>query len=367
MDIFEATTKFESWLARQACTVADDLEVKHGLMVESLGHFFRATYFRWSQAWPSVCAPVARVPRVAAAGDLHVDSFGTWRDEDARLVWGVHDLGELWRLPFTQDLVRLAASVRLAIEAGEVLLEPEIALAVLLDGYRAALERGGEPFVLAERHEHLAALVHERVRNAGRFWRAVEGAVLIPRSDVPEVPRKALVRALPRDAVIVGFGHRLGAIGSLGRHSYVVWGIWKGSLVGREACLAAPPTWAWTSKAAHPWTETLAAVRSGPARADDPSMSATPDGWVVRRIAPDCARIELASLPSGRHDARLLGAMGFETANLHMASRPGAELLAALDALPVHWLRECVDAMNEGMRHDWAQWCRQFRKSAPPA
>ena len=95
-------------------------------------------------------------------------------------------------------------------------------------------------------------------------------------------------------------------------------------------------------------------------------MTATPDGWVVRRIAPDCARIELASLPSGRHDARLPAAMGFETANLHLATRSASELLAALDGLPHHWLRECVDAMDEGMRRDWTQWCRQHRESAPP-
>ena len=43
--------------------------------------------------------------------------------------------------------------------------------------------------------------------------------------------------------------------------------------------------------------------------------------WIVRRLAPDCSRIELASLPTERDEARLLHAMGWETANIHLGSR----------------------------------------------
>jgi hypothetical protein len=44
--------------------------------------------------------PVRRAPENAGApvvtgvGDLHVENFGTWRDADARLVWGVNDFDE---------------------------------------------------------------------------------------------------------------------------------------------------------------------------------------------------------------------------------------------------------------------------------
>lgn len=363
VDIVESTAKYESWLARHTALVPDDLEVKHDSMRESVAHFFRATYHRWCQVWPTACATAAKAPRVVAVGDLHVDAFGVWRDSEARLVWGVYELGEAGRLPFTHDLIRLGVSVKLAIDGGEISLEPENALAVLLDGYRAALESGGDPLVLGERQEHLAALVHERTRAAGRFWRAVEGAVLVARADVPAAPRAALHRALPRDTQIIGFGHRLGAVGNLGRPSFVVWGSWRGSLVGREASLVAPPTAAWTTRNTRPVAELVGTLRSAPARADDPSIVVAPDGWLVRRVAPDCARLDLASLPSGRHDARLLGAMAFEAANLHMATRSGAELLVALDALPPHWLRECVTVMEESIRGDWVAWCGSRRNS----
>ena len=92
MDIVEATNKYESWLSRHVDVVSDDVEVKHASMRESLGHFFRATYPRWCELWPDRCAAVATLPSVVAAGDLHVDAFGVWRDDDHRLVWGINDL-----------------------------------------------------------------------------------------------------------------------------------------------------------------------------------------------------------------------------------------------------------------------------------
>ena len=39
--------------------------------------------------------------------------------------------------------------------------------------------------------------------------------------------------------------------------------------------------------------------------------------WIVRRLAPDCSRVELAALPKDRDEQKLLHAMGRETANIH--------------------------------------------------
>ena len=39
--------------------------------------------------------------------------------------------------------------------------------------------------------------------------------------------------------------------------------------------------------------------------------------WIVRRLAPDCSRVELAALPKDRDEQKLLHAMGQETANVH--------------------------------------------------
>ena len=58
----------------------------------------------------------AFAPQVLAVGDLHTENFGTWRDGEGRLVWGINDFDEVAVMPYTLDLVRLAASARMAIE-----------------------------------------------------------------------------------------------------------------------------------------------------------------------------------------------------------------------------------------------------------
>ena len=50
---------------------------------------------------------------VLAIGDLHLENFGTWRDAEGRLVWGINDFDEAWALPYTNDLIRLATSARM--------------------------------------------------------------------------------------------------------------------------------------------------------------------------------------------------------------------------------------------------------------
>ena len=37
--------------------------------------FFRATFYRWAQLYPEVCADCADAPEVLAVGDLHVENF----------------------------------------------------------------------------------------------------------------------------------------------------------------------------------------------------------------------------------------------------------------------------------------------------
>ena len=117
MNIFDATRSYESWLARHTAVVRKDLRLKHERLAESPFVFLRGTFYRWIQQWPAVCAKVADAPLVLSVGDLHIENFGTWRDVEGRLVWGVNDLDEACALPYTHDLVRLATSAVLAIES----------------------------------------------------------------------------------------------------------------------------------------------------------------------------------------------------------------------------------------------------------
>src|ERR1700730_9845992 len=139
MNIFKATADFEHWLAGQLPIIRQDLALKHAHMAEAAFPFFRATFYRWLQLWPEVCGEVTRAPRVLGVGDLHIENFGTWRDEEGRLIWGVNDLDEAWPAAYTLDLVRLTASAYLAIWGEHLGLSRRAASDAIEEGYRDAL------------------------------------------------------------------------------------------------------------------------------------------------------------------------------------------------------------------------------------
>ena len=91
MKIKKATKRYEAWLAERLTLVQADLALKHTRMSEAPFPFLRATFYRWAQLWSESGLDVVKSPRVLAVGDLHVENFGTWRDAEGRLVWGVND------------------------------------------------------------------------------------------------------------------------------------------------------------------------------------------------------------------------------------------------------------------------------------
>src|ERR1700704_5806723 len=136
MNVVKATRQFEAWLGNLTPLVKKDLRLKHEAMKSTAFRFFRATYYRWAQIWPKVCPDLAKSPQVLAVGDLHVENFGTWRDIEGRLIWGVNDFDEAHPLPYTADLVRLAASASLAIKYDHLTIGRGEACDCILDGYR---------------------------------------------------------------------------------------------------------------------------------------------------------------------------------------------------------------------------------------
>src|SRR5678815_4397261 len=96
--------------------------------------FLRGTYYAWARQLPAALPELMGAPRVTAIGDLHLENFGTWRDAEGRLAWGINDFDEASVLPYTNDLVRLATSVGLARDA-EVLKTPaDVLIEAILDG-----------------------------------------------------------------------------------------------------------------------------------------------------------------------------------------------------------------------------------------
>ncbi len=352
-----ATAAYEGWLARHLTLVPADLRRKHELMAQAPFAFLRATYYRWAeQRRVAGWRPPGDV-EVLAVGDLHVENFGTWRDAEGRLVWGINDFDEATWLAPAHDLVRLAASARLAVQAAHLELPPHEIERALIAGYRDATGKGGAALVLDGDWPELHALATHRLRDPLPFWRRLES---LPawRGGLPRGAARALEALRPAATEAGRLAHRVAGLGSLGRQRFVALLRSAGGRAAREAKALAPSADAWADgrkSRAILYSEILErAVRDA-----DPFV-AVRRRWIVRRLAPDCSRIELTELPAERDEERLLYAMGWETANVHLGTAGRRKLL---EAVPRHaaWLREAAEAMLETTLTDHRRWRRSPR------
>src|SRR5258705_5029154 len=166
--------QYEAWLAKQTVVIAKDLRKKKELMVKDAFRFFRGSFYRWVQLWPQMGAELNDAPAIRCVGDVHLENFGTWRDTEGRLVWGINDFDEAHRLPYVFDLVRLIASIILARQANILTVEPVVACEQILSGYRKSFKDGGKPLVLAEDHPELREMALKSLSNPVTFWQKVE-------------------------------------------------------------------------------------------------------------------------------------------------------------------------------------------------
>jgi hypothetical protein len=352
--IQESTHGYETWLAGEMPLVQEDLALKHQRMREGVFSFLRATYYRWAQRWPEVCGDLLRAPEVLAVGDLHVENFGTWRDAEGRLVWGINDFDEATPLPYTQDLVRLATSAHVAIAESKMALGTGEADEAILDGYRAALEHGGRPFVLAEHASALRNMAVARLRDPAAFWRRLD-ALPDFTGQVSSGAVKALSQNLPVPDLPRRLVHRVAGLGSLGRERFVAIAEWQGGKIAREAKALAPSAAAWAHGATGETKILYLSILERSLRCADPWVHVK-RRWIVRRLAPDCSRIELAELGAEREEVRLLQAMGWETANIHLGSRSAHALLVDLAVREEGWLHRAAKHMLQEVEADWQAW-----------
>jgi len=361
VDIREATSSYERWLMHRVPVLRGDLDLKHRLMAGNVFSFLRATFYRWSQQWPDVCADISAAPRVLSVGDLHVENFGTWRDAEGRLIWGVNDFDEVATLPYTQDLVRLAASAILAVEESRLTLSARSACESITEGYTESLRAGGGAAVLAERYRWLRDLAVARLKDQRPYWGNMRALRTVSGRAEPKV-RRLLEAALPERGLAPRFVHRQAGLGSLGRVRTVALADWQGGMVAREAKPLAPSAWLWArnprvQRGLHYLTLIRRAVR-----VPDPCLEVHGQ-WLIRRLAPDCSRIALASLPRGHDEGRLLWMMGWETANMHLGTPAERRaILADLGRRKNAWLVKAAQRMCEGVARDFRKWAKATRE-----
>jgi uncharacterized protein (DUF2252 family) len=119
MDAAAVTDAYESRVAGLVPLDRRDLKYKHRKMADRSDPFpfLRAAYYLWARRWAGHAGDLAEAPAAPAVGDRRLENYGAWRDAGGRLCWGVNDFDEADRLPYTNDLVRLAVSVRLSRRA----------------------------------------------------------------------------------------------------------------------------------------------------------------------------------------------------------------------------------------------------------
>jgi hypothetical protein len=363
MNIFKATADFEHWLAGQLPIIRQDLALKHQHMAESAFPFFRATFYRWLQLWTEICPHLAKAPPLLGVGDLHIENFGTWRDEEGRLIWGVNDLDEAWPAPYALDLVRLTTSVYVAIEEEHLCVTKRVAAEAIEEGYRDSLTAGGKAFVLAEDHRWLRLLALGKLRDPVQFWDKLKH--LPPyTAKPPEDVRKLLEQSLPSADQEYLLKRRIAGLGSLGHPRILALSRWRGAFIAREAKAIRPSAWVWAKKTASAELYCDKLMQRS-IRVPDPCVRFH-GRWVVRRLAPDCSRIELASLSKDRDEARLLYSMGWETANMHFSTPQAiAKVKHDLSVRRGRWLHKAAKSMLAATMKDWNKWRRDWKRSAP--
>lgn len=355
MGMIRATREFERWLGQHTRLVFSQLNDKHNKIAESPFIFLRGTIYRWAQLWVAVCPDLLHSPRVLSAGDVHVESFGTWRDVAGRLVWGIDDFDEAFQLPYTQDLVRLATSAHLAIAGEHLKLNWKDACDAILEGYTECLRSEGKPFVLEEDHHWLRAIAQNRLDDPRPFWKKL---IESPsgRGRVEQAARHALQALLPEPHLAYRVAMRTAGVGSLGHRRFVALADWRGGKLALEAKAVVPSAFCWAQAEGRLTAVHYQEVLDHAVRAKDPFVHLE-NKWLVRRLSPDSSPIELASLPQKRPEDRLLHAMGWETANVHLATRRAIKSVQLdLRRRPGRWLQDAARNMSKAIVKEWKDW-----------
>ena len=300
---------FEDWLRKAlgAELVEKDLKEKHRKMRQGAFPFLRATYWRWCEILTDVCREAGALPKVLAVGDTHLENFGTWRDQEGRLVWGVNDFDDAAVMPYALDLVRLAASALLSARRPP---PAEEICGALWRGYAQGLE---DPVAIILERDHRwlreALVLPEKMR--AEWW----DKFMKKDRPAPDRFRAALSAAMPEPGLKIAAFPRQAGAGSLGKPRIVGRAEWRGGPVIREAKAILPSVWT-LFRGNPPAAIQAGRIAAGRFRAPDPHYRVA-DGLVVRRLSPSSRKIEAETAGDLLLSADMLEYMGRDIASCH--------------------------------------------------
>ncbi len=350
-NIRKSARAYEDWMAEQLGgeLVKKDVALKHEKMGHSPFVFLRATYWRWAETILEVCPDLADATPVLAVGDIHLENFGTWRDADGRLVWGVNDYDEAARMPYALDLVRLATSALLAnpdraMSAGEI-------CAAVLEGYRVGLS-APTPVVLDRDWGWMRKLFVVPNKQRAKFWSKIEAA---RRKPAPASYRRALAGAMPQPGLPMWTARRTAGTGSLGRPRWIGIGEWHGAPVVRELKVVFVSGWTLAHGRGARSVQ-CDVIANGRYRAKDPWYKLQ-DNLVLRRLSPNNRKIEAEKEGPSLITPYMLSTMGLELANVHLGTGNARDAVVRdLKGRKEDWLRVNAKLAAAAVTKDFADW-----------
>jgi hypothetical protein len=348
--IQQSALHYEAWLRGQLKRdfVEEDLAKKHDKMRDSPFAFLRATYWRWAETILDVCPDLADAPAVLSVGDIHLENYGTWRDADGRLVWGINDYDEADEMPYALDLVRLATSALLG-RGPKQISDENIATAILV-GYGNGLQ-APSPVILDRDWQWLRDLVVVSEKERAKFWKKITAAKSQP---APRAYAMAIKAAMPAKDLTIATSRRIAGTGSLGRPRWVGTADWRGAPVVREAKALVYPAWSLARNTADAGSR-VAEIAGGRHRAIDP-WHRFADSILVRRLSPNNRKIEVEDAAS-MFTSEMLEAMGFDLASAHLgAADRRAAINRDLKARKSNWLVTNARQAADATTRDYTAW-----------
>src|SRR4029077_14252124 len=162
------------------------------------------------------------------------------------------------------------------------------------------------------------------LRDPVRFWTAMSN---LPPARRPVPTAVSLLRRGFRTSESPRYVTRRAGLGSLGHPRIVAMAEHSGGFIAREAKALVASGAAWAAGAPGPAPIHYPTIVRRAVRCADPFLEIR-TRWVVRRLAPDCSRIDFTVARLAAEQTDLLHAMGAETANVHIGS--GAGRIAAV-------------------------------------
>ena len=157
--------------------------------------------------------------------------------------------------------------------------------------------------MLAERHVWLRDIAVAELRDPRGFWQKLERLRPHGAARSRAAPYALFRASLPDPAVRYTVARRVAGVGSLGRPRFVAIADWNGAQIAREAKVAVPSAAAFAGSGRVRANDAVRLLATS-VRAPDPFFTIR-DGWLVRRLAPDCTRIEIGDLPRRRDEKNL--------------------------------------------------------------